>query len=105
MSNFDYLTYILVMAGVTYLVRMLPMTLVKGKIHSRFVQSFIYYVPYAVLSAMTIPKIFYSTPDMLPSLIGLAAAVVTAFYGRSLLVVAMCACASVLLSEMLIMLI
>ncbi len=105
MSNHDYLIYILVMAGVTYLVRMLPMTLVKGKIRSRFVQSFIYYVPYAVLAAMTIPKIFYSTPDLLPSLIGLAAAVITAFFGRSLLVVAMCACASVLLCEVLLMLI
>ncbi len=104
MSNTSYIMYILVMAGVTYLVRMLPMTLVKGKIKSRFVQSFIYYVPYAVLSAMTIPKIFYSTPDMLPSVLGLAAAVVTAFFGRSLLTVALCASAAVLLGEVAILL-
>ena len=99
MSNMTYIMYILVMAGVTYLVRMLPMTFVKGKIRSRFVQSFIYYVPYAVLSAMTVPKIFYSTPDMLPSVLGLVSAVVTAFFGRSLLTVALCACAAVLLGE------
>ena len=99
MSDKSYILYILVMAGVTYLVRMLPMTLVKGKINSKFVQSFIYYVPYAVLSAMTVPKILYSTPDMLPSVIGFAAAVLTAFFGRSLLTVALSACGAVLLGE------
>ena len=99
MSSIDYIIYIAVMAGVTYLIRMLPMTLVKGKIRSRFINSFIYYVPYAVLSAMTLPKILYSTPDMLPSALGLAAAVITAFFGRSLLTVALCACGAVLLGE------
>ena len=49
----NILLYILIMAGVTYLIRMIPLALVKGKITSTFVQSFIYYVPYAVLSAMT----------------------------------------------------
>ncbi len=100
MSNLDYILYILVMAGVTYLIRMLPMTLIKSKIRSSFVQSFIYYVPYAVLSAMTIPKIFYSTPDLLPSLFGLAAAVSVAFFGRSLLTVALCAVGAVLAGEL-----
>ena len=61
MSSFSYILYILVMAAVTYLLRMLPMTLVKRKIKSRFLYSFIHYVPYAVLSAMTVPAIFYCT--------------------------------------------
>ena len=100
MSNSQYLLYILVMAGVTYLVRMLPMTLIRTKIKSHFLKSFIFYVPYAVLSAMTVPAIFYCTPDLFPSLIGFAAAVITAFFKRSLLTVAVCACSSVLVCEL-----
>ncbi len=97
----NYLLYIIVMAGVTYLIRMLPMTLVKGKIKSPLFQSFIYYVPYAVLSAMTIPAIFYSTSNVIPSVVGLIAAVAAALLGRSLLIVALTACASALLCELL----
>ena len=103
MSDLRYIVYILVMAGVTYLLRMLPMTLIKGKIKSRFVQSFIYYVPYAVLSAMTIPSILYSTEDLLPSLLGFAAAVTAALLGKSLLTVALTACLAVLVCETVIM--
>lgn len=93
------------MAGVTYLIRMLPMTLVKGKIKSTFLQSFIYYVPYAVLSAMTVPAIFYCTPDLLPSLLGFAVAVLLAFFERSLLTVAISACGTVLVGELILILI
>lgn len=96
MNDRSILIYILIMAGVTYLVRMLPMALVKGKIESTFVKSFIYYVPYAVLSAMTIPAIFYSTSSLLSAAAGLAVAVLLAFRGRSLLTVALSACATVL---------
>ena len=90
------------MAGVTYLIRMLPMTLVKGKIKSTFLQSFIFYVPYAVLSAMTVPAIFYCTPDLLPSLLGFAVAVLLALFERSLLTVAISACGTVLLGELIL---
>ncbi len=100
----DYLIYILVMAGVTYLIRMIPLTLVKGKLRSTFLKSFIYYVPYAVLSAMTIPAIFYSTPDLLPSVIGLAVGIAVALFKDSLLIVALSACGSVLLTELVLML-
>ena len=92
------------MAGVTYLIRMLPLTFVKSKIKSQFIQSFIYYIPYAVLSAMTIPAIFYSTPERLPSVIGLIGALITAFLTKSLLGVAVCACASTLLGELIMLL-
>lgn len=85
------LLYILVMAGVTYLVRMLPMIVFRKKIKSRFVQSFLYYVPYAVLGAMTIPAVFYATGDLLSSCVGLAAAFILAFFGQSLIVVALSA--------------
>lgn len=96
----DYLIYILVMAGVTYLIRMLPLTLVRGKIESPFVKSFIFYVPYAVLSAMTIPAIFYSTSSLVSALAGLAVAIILAFFGKSLLTVALSACASVFIVEL-----
>lgn len=98
----DYLIYILVMAGVTYLIRMLPLTLVRGKIESPFVKSFIFYVPYAVLSAMTIPAIFYSTSSLASAIAGLVVAIVLAFIGKSLLTVALSACASVFVVELII---
>lgn len=103
MSNASYFMYILVMAGVTYLLRMLPMTLVKGEIKSKFLKSFIYYVPYAVLSAMTIPAIFYCTGELLPSIIGLAAAVITAFTGGNLIVVALIASCATLITQLIML--
>ena len=69
-----FLTYLLVMAGVTYLIRMLPLAAVRGRIRSRFLQSFLHYVPYAVLGAMTFPAVLGSTGHLAGSLCGLAAA-------------------------------
>lgn len=94
--------YIAVMAGVTYLIRMLPFTLFRKKIRSRFFRSFLYYIPYAVLSAMTIPAIFYSTGDMLTSAVGAAVAVVLAYLRLPLIVVALAASASALLTGFII---
>ena len=83
--------YIAVMAGVTYLIRVIPFTFFRRKIKSRFFQSFLYYIPYAVLSAMTIPAIFYSTGNMTTAVIGTAVAVVLAYLGLPLIVVALAA--------------
>lgn len=88
--------YLLVTAGVTYLVRALPLVLVKGKITNRFLLSFLHYIPYAVLSVMTVPAIFYATGDIWSAAAGFAVAVILAFCNRSLLVVAAAACAAVL---------
>ena len=99
-----FLIYLLVMAGVTYLIRMLPLAAIRGKVKSVFLQSFLYYVPYAVLSAMTVPSIFYCTEDLLPSLAGLFAAVTVALFGKSLLTVALSSCGAVLICEALNML-
>ena len=68
------------MAGVTYLIRMLPFAFFQKKIKSVFVKSFLYYVPYAVLSAMTIPAIFYSTGNMITAVVGTVAAFVLAYF-------------------------
>lgn len=85
--------YIAVMAGVTYIIRMLPFTFFRKKIKSRFVRSFLYYIPYAVLSAMTIPAIFYSTGSVLTAAAGTAAAVILAYFDLPLIVVALSASA------------
>ena len=86
--------YIAIMAGVTYLIRMLPIMVFRRKIKSQVVQSFLYYVPYAVLGAMTIPAVFYSTASMAASAAGFAAAFAAAFFGRSLITVALAASAA-----------
>lgn len=86
--------YIAVMAIITYLIRMIPFTLFRKKIRSRFFRSFLCYIPYAVLSAMTIPAIFYCTGDITTSLIGTAAALVLSYLKLPLIVVALAAAAS-----------
>ena len=90
--------YILVMAGVTYLIRMIPFTMFRRKITNRFFRSFLYYIPYAVLSAMTIPAIFYSTNSVPTSIIGTIVAVILAYMQKPLIVVALAASAAALLS-------
>ena len=91
--------YIFVMAGVTYLIRMLPLVLSKKEITNRYIKSFLYYVPYACLSAMTFPAILYSTASIRSGIAGLAAAVIAAYRGKSLLTVALFACAVVFVVE------
>ena len=90
------------MAGVTYLIRMLPFAFFQKKIKSVFVKSFLYYVPYAVLSAMTIPAIFYSTGDMITAVVGTVAAFVLAYFDLPLIVVALAASASVFVTGLFI---
>ncbi len=83
--------YIAVMAGVTYLIRMIPFAFFSKKIKSRFFKSFLYYIPYAVLSAMTIPAIFYSTGDVYTAIAGTVVAVILAYFNLPLIVVALSA--------------
>ena len=102
MSELNYprmLLCIAVMALVTYLLRMLPMAIFKKKIENRFVLSFLYYVPYAVLAAMTLPDILYSTASLWSALAGLAAAILLSRMGRGLLTVALGAVAVVFIVE------
>ena len=83
--------YIAVMAGVTYLIRVIPFGFFRKKITSRFLRSFLYYIPYAVLSAMTIPAIFYSTGSLPTAIAGTAVALVLAYFDLPLIVVALAA--------------
>lgn len=95
MSWADFLPYLIVMAAVTYLIRMLPLTVFRRELKSRFVRSFLYYVPYAVLGAMTFPDVLDSTGSLWTALCGLVVAVVMSWRGRSLLTVAIGACVAV----------
>ena len=94
--------YILVMAGVTYLIRMLPLALSKKEITNNYIKSFLYYVPYACLAAMTFPAILYATASIYSALAGLVVAIIAAYRGRSLLTVALLACAAVFIAERLL---
>ena len=91
--------YILVMAIVTYLVRMLPLVLMRRQIRSRFIRSFLYYVPYACLAAMTVPAIFFATSHLISAILGFITALVLAYKEQSLIRVALGACVVVFLAE------
>ena len=99
MGNRVYL-YILVMALVTYLIRMLPLTLIRGMIKNRFLQSFLYYVPYVTLSVMTFPSILSETASPYAGLAAFATALFLSYKGKGLIVVSLAACAVVFLMEL-----
>lgn len=96
----DFFIYLAVMAGVTYLVRAVPLILVKKPIKNRFLLSFLHYIPYAVLAAMTVPAIFYATDYFISAVVGFAVAAVLSFFKKGLIVVAVCSCTAVLMTEL-----
>lgn len=98
----EYLPYIIVMAATTYLIRMLPLTLFKKEIQSIRIKSFLFYVPYAVLGAMTFPAVFTAAGALLPSLAGTGTALYFAWREKSLLFVAAAACISAFLCDALL---
>ncbi len=94
--------YIFTMALTTYLIRVLPLTIFRKPIRSRFLKSFLHYVPYACLTAMTFPAILTSTDTLLSGSAALIVAVILAYRGRSLLTVSLSASAAVMLTEWLL---
>lgn len=103
MNRYAYLILsILIMAVVTYVIRTLPLTVFKKKIESPFIKRFLYYIPYSVLAAMTIPAVFSSTDTPQGSVAGFAAAVIMAAAGKSLPLTAAAAVAAALVVEFLI---
>lgn len=91
--------YVLIMAVVTYLIRALPLLVWTKEIKSPFVRSFLYYVPYAALAAMTFPAIIHATDSVVSGAVGFAVALIAAFRNRSLIVVALESCAAVFVVE------
>ena len=91
--------YILTMALTTYLIRVLPLTIFRKPIKSRFLRSFLHYVPYACLTAMTFPAILTGTDTVISGAAALIVAVLLAYKGKSLLTVSLAASAAVMLTE------
>lgn len=102
MSNSLFFPYLLVMAGITYLVRAIPFALITKKVQNKRIKSFLYYIPYTVLSAMTVPAIFYATDNPLSAAAGFVAAIACALKGWSLTVVAIISCACVFLVQLMV---
>jgi branched-subunit amino acid transport protein len=98
----EFALYLLVMAGVTYLIRMLPLVLIRDKIKNKFLLSFLYYVPYAVLSAMVVPAIFYASGNVITATVGFIVAVIVSLFNKGLVTVATLSCVSVFVAELLL---
>lgn len=94
------IAYIAVMAAVTYLIRMIPLALFRRKLKSRFIRSFLFYVPYAVLAAMTFPAIFTSTDSVISAIAGCAIAILLSIKEKGLLIVALSASLTVFIVEL-----
>lgn len=81
----SYIIALIIMSGITYLIRMLPLTLFQKQINNKWIKSFLYYIPYAVLSAMTFPAIFYSTSNVPSAIVGMLAAMVLSYFNKGLM--------------------
>lgn len=92
--------YIAVMAGVTFLIRVLPLTLIRKEIKNKTIRSFLYYVPYVTLAVMTFPAILEATQSPIAGLVAFLAALALAFFGRSLFQVAVASCLTVFIVEL-----
>ena len=92
--------YIAVMSGVTYLIRVLPLTLIRKEIKNQTIRSFLFYVPYVTLAVMTFPAIVQATDSMWAGLAALIAGIALAWFGGSLFQVAVVACAVVFVLEL-----
>ena len=102
MSFNAFLPYLAVMALVTYLVRAIPLVLIKKKIENKFILSFLYYMPYAVLTVMTVPAVFFATDSVISAIAGVAVALVLAFLKQVLLSVALGASFAVFIVQLII---
>ena len=100
----EFFIYLFLMAGSTYLIRVIPFILIKKKIQNKFIKSFLYYVPYTVLAVMTIPSALLLTNHIWTALIGLCVAAMLALKGKSLTIVAVAASVVTLIAESLLLL-
>lgn len=100
MNNYVFFLYLLILAGSTYLIRVIPFVAIKNKINNRFIRSFLAYIPYAVLTVMTIPAVFYATNWWAGAAAGLIVAVIFALKEKGLTVVAIAACVAVFVVEL-----
>ena len=102
MDNIQFFIYLAIMAVSTYLIRAIPFALSTRKISNTFIRSFLCYIPYAVLSAMTFPAVFYATKNPISAAVGVVIAVILALFKRGLMTVAVAACSGVFITELIL---
>ena len=102
MDVLSFFLYLLIMAGVTYLIRAVPFVMFKKKIENRYVSAFLAYIPYAVLASMTVPAILYSTSAFITALCGFIVATLLSYFEKSLIVVALAASATVFVCQLIL---
>jgi len=95
----SFFIYLVIMAGSTYLIRAIPFAVINKKIENQFIKSFLHYIPFAVLSAMTFPAILYATDYVISAAVGFVVAILFAAKGKSLTTVAVAACVAVFAVE------
>ena len=101
----DFWIYLLILAGSTYLIRAVPFALMQKKVKNRAIRSFLYYIPYAVLAAMTLPAAIYATGNIISGAAGLIVGGFFAYKGKGLTLVAVISCVTALASELLLLLV
>ncbi|MCF2655722.1 AzlD domain-containing protein [Lacrimispora saccharolytica] len=101
MQSRSIIIYMIIMAAVTYLIRVLPLTLIRKEIKNTFIRSFLYYVPYVTLAVMTFPAIINATESPIAAFISFIVAMMLAWMGASLFKVAVVACVVVFVIELL----
>ena len=101
----EFWIYLLLLAGSTYLIRAVPFALMRKKVKNRFIRSFLHYIPYAVLAAMTLPAAIYATGNIISGVAGLAVGGFFAYKGKGLTLVAVISCVTALLTELLLLLV
>ena len=94
--------YMIIMAVVTYAIRMLPLVFGRKEIKNKFIRSFLYYVPYVCLAAMTFPAVLSSTSFLLSAIVGFVVALILAYFERSAIIVMLCSCVAVMVVEMIL---
>ena len=102
MPNKEFFIYLLILAGSTYLIRAIPFAAVRKKITNRFVRSFLYYIPYSVLAAMTFPAAIYATGNIIAASAGILVAVIFAIREKGLTLVAVASCVTAFLVDLVI---
>ena len=102
MSFGVFIKYLAVMASVTYLIRLIPMLLIKKQIRNSFIRSFLYYIPFSVLTVMTVPAVFFSTSSVISAAVAFAVAVILTVLGKKLITVAAFSCIAVFVTEMIL---
>lgn len=98
--NKEFWIYLLILAGSTYLIRAIPFGLMKNRIKNKFICSFLYYIPYTVLAAMTFPAAIYATGNTIAACAGLAVAVLFAIWEKGLTIVAVASCITVYMVDL-----